>query len=380
MNTPSTLPKTTLYCCAGGANKEYEASVVECPSGGGFLVATRHGPRGRATVLGTKTPVAVPLERAVSIYNKLVAEKTAKGYTPDTSGVAYADTPLAGRSSGWTPALLEPVDAFDESLEDLLRDSEWLAVEKVDGERRGIEVTASGVLGMNRRGLYVPVPAPWTAALSQLPVGTFLDGEQMGDTFFVFDALQIGWDDLRAEGYAARVAALHSAFLAVCADGSNRITLLPVVAGEHAKRALLQRVERSGGEGIVLRHRDSPYSPGRSSEARKAKFLESVSCLVSGINEGRRSVRVALALDSGEWREVGSVTVPTNHPMPAVGDVAEVRYMHLFEGGALYQPVYLCARGDLVADDCTLSQVKRIKLKSAADADAGAARFALTQE
>jgi hypothetical protein len=36
--------------------------------------------------------------------------------------------------------------------------------------------------------------------------------------------------------------------------------------------------------------------------------------------------------------------------------------------------------GDLVADDCTLSQVKRIKLKSAADADAAAARFALTQE
>jgi bifunctional non-homologous end joining protein LigD len=229
---------------------------------------------------------------------------------------------------------------------------------------------------MNRRGLYVPGPAPWLAVLEKLPVGTFLDGEHLGDRFHVFDVLQVGTDDLRAQGYAARVAALHSAFLAVDAHAASAISLVPVAAGEQAKRALLARVERAGGEGVVFRHRDSLYTPGRSSEARKHKFLESVSCLVSGLNDGRRSVRVALALDSG-WREVGSVTVPPNQPLPAVGDVVEVRYMHLFEGGALYQPVYLSARNDLGAEDCTLSQVKRIKPKSAGvDSDAAAAAAA----
>lgn len=379
MNTSSTLPKTTLFCTTGGSDKEYEASVVECPTGNGYLVATRHGPRGRATVLGTKTPVAVPLERALAIFDRLITEKTAKGYTPSKSGVAYLDTPLAGRSSGWVPALLEPVDAFAESLDALLCDSGWLACEKIDGERRGVEVTVEGLRAVNRRGLFVPVPAHWVAALSQLPVGTFLDGEHLGDRFHVFDALQLGSEDLRAHGYAARVAALHSAFLAVDANAASAINLVPVAAGEEAKRALLAQVERAGGEGVVFRQRDSVYTPGRSPAARKHKFLESVSCLVSGLNEGRRSVRVALALDSGEWREVGSVTVPPNQPLPAVGDVVEVRYMHLFEAGALCQPVFLCARGDLVAEDCTLSQVKRIKPKAVADA-ASSSSLALNLE
>jgi bifunctional non-homologous end joining protein LigD len=318
-------------------------------------------------VLGTKTPAAVPLEKALKLYAKLIADKTSGGYTPDQSGVAYVDTPLAGRSSGWSPALLEPLDAFPESLDHLLDDSTWLACEKMDGERRGIEVTPTGVVGMNRRGLYVPVPAPWVRALSQLPVGTFLDGEHVADRFHCFDILQLGSSNLRPQGYASRVAALHSSFLAVAADESSLVSLVPVVAGEKAKRALLASVESSGGEGLVLRNRDSAYVPGRCPSARKFKFVESATCLVAGINDGRRSVRLSL-LDGETWRDVGSVTVPANHDVPARGSTVEVRYMHLFEQGSLYQPVYVGARTDIPVEECVLEQVTRIRTKSGREA------------
>jgi bifunctional non-homologous end joining protein LigD len=369
MPTSIPLPSTTLYNTTAGSNKEYHVQVVASPCGSGFLVNTRHGPRGRATVLGTKTPVPVALEKALKLAARVVADKVSGGYTPDVSGVAFVDTPLAGRSSGWVAALLEPVEAFPESLEQLLLDDGWLACEKIDGERRAVEVTAEGVVGINRRGLFVSVPQPWTTALSQLPAGTVLDGEHVSDTFHIFDALQIGTTDLRGYGYSARVAALHSAFLAVDADAASRVSLVPVVAGERAKRDLLASVERAQGEGIVLRHRDSPYTPGRSLNARKHKLLESVSCVVSAHNEGRRSVRVSL-VDAGVLRDVGSVTIPVNHSLPAIGEVVEVRYMYLFEAGCLFQPVYLGPRNDLVQADCTIEQVTRVKLKTAADSAA----------
>jgi bifunctional non-homologous end joining protein LigD len=369
MSTSSPLPNTTLFNTTGSSNKEYHVQVVASPCGGGFLVNTRHGPRGRATVMGTKTPDPVSLEKALKIAAKVVADKVSGGYTPDESGVAFVDTPLAGRSSGWVAALLEPVEAFPESLEQLLRDDVWLASEKIDGERRAIEVSAEGVVGINRRGLFVSVPQPWTTALSQLPVGTLLDGEHVSDTFHIFDALQIGTTDLRGYGYSARVAALHSAFLAVDADAASRVSLIPVVAGERSKRDLLASVERAQGEGIVLRHRDSPYTPGRSPDARKHKLLESVSCVVSAHNEGRRSVRVSL-VEAGVLRDVGSVTIPVNHSVPAQGDVVEVRYLYLYASGSLFQPVYLGPRSDLVQADCTIDQVTRIKLKTAADSAA----------
>ena len=369
MPTSSPLPSTTLYNTTAGSNKEYHVQVVASPCGSGFLVNTRHGPRGRATVLGTKTPAPVALEKALKLAARVVADKVSGGYTPDVGGVAFVDTPLAGRSSGWVAALLEPVEAFPESLEQLLLDDGWLACEKIDGERRAVEVTAEGVVGINRRGLWVSVPQPWTTALSQLPAGTVLDGEHVSDTFHIFDALQIGTTDLRGYGYSARVAALHSAFLAVDADAASRVSLVPVVAGERAKRDLLASVERAQGEGLVLRHRDSPYTPGRSPFARKHKLLESVSCVVSAHNEGRRSVRVSLQ-EAGVLRDVGSVTIPVNHSLPAIGDVVEIRYLYLYESGSLFQPVYLGPRNDLVQADCTIDQVTRIKLKTVADSAA----------
>jgi hypothetical protein len=46
---------------------------------------------------------------------------------------------------------------------------------------------------------------------------------------------------------------------------------------------------------------------------------------------------------------VGSVTIPPSHTVPAAGSIVEVRYLYAYEGGSLYQPVYLGIRDDIDA-------------------------------
>ena len=55
----------------------------------------------------------------------------------------------------------------------------------------------------------------------------------------------------------------------------------------------------------------------------------------------------------------GNVTIPPNHKIPAVGELVEIRFLYAIPGSnALYQPVYLGPREDIVHEDCVLSQLK----------------------
>ena len=55
----------------------------------------------------------------------------------------------------------------------------------------------------------------------------------------------------------------------------------------------------------------------------------------------------------------GTVTIPPNFNVPAVGEVVECRYLHAYrESNALYQPVYLGPRKDVEHHECVLSQLK----------------------
>jgi bifunctional non-homologous end joining protein LigD len=82
MNTVSNTPQTegiTLYYREGSSDKVYHA-VIE-PQGEGFVVNIAYGRRGSTMNTGTKTQAPVDYDTAKSIYDKLVREKMAKGYT-----------------------------------------------------------------------------------------------------------------------------------------------------------------------------------------------------------------------------------------------------------------------------------------------------------
>jgi bifunctional non-homologous end joining protein LigD len=110
----------------------------------------------------------------------------------------------------------------------------------------------------------------------------------------------------------------------------------------------------------VLKNLDAPYLPGRPASggaALKHKFYATLSAVVANIN-GQRSVELRL-LNCKGWIPVGNVTIPPNHPVPAVGAVVEVRYLYAYrESNSLYQPIYLGQRKDVEQHECIMAQLK----------------------
>lgn len=66
---------------------------------------------------------------------------------------------------------------------------------------------------------------------------------------------------------------------------------------------------------------------------------------------------------------VGKVTVPPNQILPQPNDLVEILYLYKYADGCFFQPVLIGIRDDQTREDCTLSQVKRVKSKVQASDD-----------
>lgn len=88
MNTMTSNDRITLYYREGSSDKVYQCAIE--PAGAGrFAVTFAYGRRGSTLNTGTKTSNPVDYDEAKRIYDKLVKEKTAKGYTPGADGTPY---------------------------------------------------------------------------------------------------------------------------------------------------------------------------------------------------------------------------------------------------------------------------------------------------
>ena len=356
MQTNSVTDTITLYYKEGSSDKVYKASVE--PSGNGFVVNFAFGRRGSTLQTGTKTTAPVDYSVAKKVFDRLVQEKTAKGYTPGEDGTPYQQTAKEGRATGVLPQLLNSITEAE--AETLIADQAWWAQEKFDGRRILIRKRGQEVDGINRTGLLVSLPVPVVEAVRGMLAADncLLDGEAVGDIYYAFDALEREGVDLRSRPYAERYPETVD-----LAEGcvSNNVMYAPVATEEVTKRALLKRLKSGRKEGVVFKRHDAPYTAGRPASGGaqlKLKFTATCSCIVAGTNGSKRSVRLELLDDAGRRVGVGNVTVPPNHELPIAGQIVEARYQYAFRGGSLYQPVYLGPRDDVAPAECRVSQLK----------------------
>ncbi len=348
------IAKTSLYYSEGSSDKEYHAEIVEVA--GGNVVNFRYGRRGGTLNVGTKTSAPVDFAQAKKIYDKLVKEKTSKGYTPDVSGAAYQGTENAGRKTDFIPQLLNPISE-DEAMR-LIKDNRWAAQEKMDGERRAAHAVNGNVIGMNRKGLIVPLPHGIADALLNISFrsgGILVDGEIIGDILYVFDMHIYKGEPIHSLHWIERMRLVEFVLA-----GCNWIKPVSVSVTANEKRSLWHKVKRAQGEGIVFKLNTSIVKQGRPNSGGdwlKYKFTESASCCVMEVNSGKRSVKIGLR-DSDRMISVGNVTIPPNHLIPAAGDILEVEYLYAYKGGSIYQPVYRGKRSDLEISACTMGQLK----------------------
>ena len=355
------IAQTSLYYLEGSSNKEYHAEIVSIAEGN--VVNFRYGRRGGALTTGTKTAKPVDFALAKKIYDKLVKEKTSKGYTPDISGTSYQGTENAGLKTGFMPQLLNPINK--QEVIRLIEDDRWIAQEKMDGERRAAHADTSCVMGINRRGLSVSLPQPIANELQSIAARTgeiLVDGEIIGNILHVFDLHIYKGQRIHTQSFLERMRLATESLV-----GCNFLKVVPVAITTDQKRDLWNRVQLAHGEGLVFKLKDSQVIPGRPSTGGdwlKFKFTASASCVVMQVNSGKRSVKLGLLdiepfdSNSNPWLSVGNVTIPQNHDVPATGDIVEVEYLYAYQGGSLFQPVYRGKRTDLNTNACILGQLK----------------------
>lgn len=350
----------TLHSTAGGSDKIYKLTIE--PAGDLFVVNYANGRRGGTLATGTKTNAPVDYAGARRILNDTLYSKVGSGYVP-IAGSRFADdmnaeaiATIARESSGHLPQLLNPIANTADELEPYLTSADWVAEEKHDGERRFVIVDAEGIRGGNRTGRTVALPDVVAATARSLEHNFVLDGEQIGDVFHAFDILHLDGDDLRGKTQQARRGVLEWLLKDVA---GTAIRLTREARTEAEKRALLDDVRARSGEGVVFKNRDAIYvtgRPGAKGDWVKLKLWNTLSAIVSRVND-KRSVALELIDDASKDRiPVGNVTIPANAELPKAGDVVEVRYLYAYDGGALFQPTFLGVRSDISTDECLAGQ------------------------
>lgn len=353
MNAIAEQESITLYYREGSSDKVYQCAIE--PTGERFVVNFAYGRRNATLNTGTKTNVPVDYPDARRIFDKIVREKTAKGYTPGPDGTPYRHHDTEQRLTGLAPQLLNPIDEAD--VERLVADDAWAMQEKFDGRRMLVQKHGAAIHGINRKGLTVGLPSPVTVAVHAIPGDFIMDGEAVGEALHCFDVLEIDGEDHRPLPYRRRLAAL----LQLLMSGQQRQLRFITTAYQAAeKTSLLEHLRFQKKEGVVFKRLDAPYTAGRPNGGGpqlKHKFYATLSAVVGRIN-AQRSVEVQLR-DGKQWVAAGNVTIPPNHRVPCVGAVVEVHYLYAFpESGSLYQPTYLGPRSDVDRRECTAAQLK----------------------
>jgi bifunctional non-homologous end joining protein LigD len=345
------MENITLYYSQGSSDKIYQANIQQKDSG--YIVTFAFGRRGSTLTTGTKNSVAVDYDAAKAIYEKLVKEKMAKGYTPGEDGTPYHQTDKANATTGIHCQLLNSTDDVDK----LINDPSWVMQEKFDGRRLLIDKSGDKITGINRLGLSVALPETLANDAKICEIDFIVDGEAIGDTLFAFDVLLVGNEEVGGLRYAERHLRLMN-LLASFTHPSIHLVESHHTAAE--KQATFDRMREDGCEGVVFKHIDAPYIAGRPASGGtqlKHKFCETASFIVASAN-AKRSVNLML-LDGSEFKPAGKVTIPPNHEIPSNGQIVECRYLYAFkESGCIYQPVYRGVRDDITTKECTVDQLK----------------------
>jgi bifunctional non-homologous end joining protein LigD len=347
------LENITLYYREGSSDKIYQCQIE--PAGERFVVNFAYGRRGSTLNTGTKTNVPVEYDNAKRIFDKLVKEKMAKGYTPGADGTPYQTPDTEERFTGILPQLLNPIDETEANR--LLNDSAFVMQQKFNGRRMLIRKQEAAIHGINKKGLLIGLPESVFQDINALPGNFILDGECIGDVFHAFDLLVVNGGDSRSLPYRKRLTALMN----LLASAQHRfIKYANTAYSPEGKQDFLRKLQREQQEGVVFKRLDAPYTPDRPNSGGpqlKHKFYDTASCVVAKINV-QRSVEVRLLGEDG-WMPCGNVTIPANHKIPDVGQVCEIRYLYSHrESHALYQPIYQGLRTDVEPAECLLTQLK----------------------
>ncbi|MGC1582601.1 MAG: hypothetical protein WA766_14025 [Candidatus Acidiferrales bacterium] len=353
-----------LYYKEGSSDKEYHVHLVK--QGSGYIVRIEYGRRGSSLTSSSKTPNPISLDAANKIFDAQMHAKKLKGYTEGAGQTPYVGGDKENKITGILPQLLNNIE--EDELETYFEDFNYCLQEKKDGKRILLRRQKGIVEAINRKGLLVGFPAEIAIALEEIPSDFIFDGELIGETIWLFDALEYAGTDLRPRSYEQRYLQLSQALSQSSTKLCSSIKLVATTFDTPGKQNAFETLRSQGVEGVVFKNINAPYKAGRPAskgDQLKFKFTNTCTCQVSALNDkGKRSVYIQMR-DGKKLVDVGKVTILPNFSVPEVGTLVEVKYLYQHIHGALYQPVYLGERDDLNKPD----QVATLKVKEGLEDD-----------
>jgi ATP-dependent DNA ligase len=182
-----------------------------------------------------------------------------------------------------------------------------------------------------------------------------LDGELVGDTYWVFDILRFGGTDLVHHSLHDRRVFLEQLFT----TKNLPFKLVPQAKTKTQKALLASTALAKHYEGIMVKDVHLKYFGGRSKAFLKAKFVTTADVIVTEVrDDGKESCALGAYNDKGEI-VVGRTSLIGKCDVK-VGDVVEVRYLYLGANSRLYQPTLLKKRTDKKPQECTFDQFKMV--------------------
>jgi len=321
--------KISLYCTEG-ADKVYVLWIEE--KGGLYVVQALGGRRGGSMTPYTKGKPG-SLADAEKTYASVLKEKQGKGYHEGVDAPAYTEG-TGKKDGGLRPMLLTP--DVEENLDRYIQDDAWGVQEKFNGHHVMIKASNGSVTAYNKKGLERPIPQAIEKALKGETC--LLDGELVGEMFYVFD--DMGVIDPEKADYGTRALCLAGYIRSLESPNLQEALLVFSRAG---KKAFVIDLIRRKKEGVVFKLLSAKYTPGKVENLAKAvavkiKFYSEGSFLVLDWNKGVSSVEVA-AKAGKKTVSIGNVTIPAKYANAIKkGDCLRVRYLYATDADQLYQP------------------------------------------
>jgi bifunctional non-homologous end joining protein LigD len=351
-----------LYFQQGSSDKVYHVQLQSIEEQ--WSVNAQWGRRGSALQSDTKVS-SVAYEEAKRVYDRIIREKTGKGYRI-AQATTNGDTPISvglpsvKEHSGHAPELLTPIEE-PEALA-LVQDESWWFQQKFDGRRLAVEKADGQYSGINKLGQLIPIDSRLAKCLESVQADAFLvDGEVTDSRFHLWDLLSINGTDLRIQPYEIRYARLGLVFRGL----DEALRVCDTAMTPKAKRAFAKAMHESHAEGFVCKNRNAAYAGGRAGQHYKCKFVTTCSFIVgpkpaAKAAAGHRSIALYL-LEENRQRFMGTVGVPERYAIPREGQIVEIRYLYCHPGadGKLIQAKYFGKiRDDVAIGDCSTSQLK----------------------
>ena len=239
----------------------------------------------------------------------------------------------------------------------MLLDSRYGFQEKHNGHRLIICKENGSIRWFNRGGApsSKPLPHRLKCAFLAHPQAAFvIDGELVGETFFIFDALIIGDEVLVNDSYEYREARYHVEF-----DGYNaQITPVETARTPEAKRLLWDAVIASHGEGIVAKNMTRGYKQGRTGVHWKLKFWKTADAVVIGRSpDDKDSIEIGMYNERGQLHRISGCSL-RNKFNPKPGQTVEIRFLYATKEYHVVQPTLMAVRYDKSAAACRLNQLE----------------------